>query len=85
MNRIIAIFEQVPQSFVSLLARIVVGLVFFNSGLTKIDGFHVTDSAIFLFAEAHGGRHGTQHAALAMGGFCHAFRSAGAPRHDAGD
>jgi putative oxidoreductase len=53
MNRIIAIFERIPQSPISLLARIIIGLVFFKSGLTKIDGFHVTDSAIFLFAEEY--------------------------------
>jgi putative oxidoreductase len=48
---IIAVMDHIPQSFISLLARIVVGLVFFLSGLTKVDGFHLTDSAIFLFAE----------------------------------
>jgi putative oxidoreductase len=48
---IIAVMDHIPQSFISLLARIVVGLIFFLSGLTKVDGFHLTDSAIFLFAE----------------------------------
>jgi putative oxidoreductase len=42
---------RIPPSFISLLARIVIGLTFFRSGLTKIDGFHVTDAAIFLFTE----------------------------------
>jgi putative oxidoreductase len=48
---IIAVMDHIPQSSISLLARIVVGLIFFLSGLTKVDGFHLTDSAIFLFAE----------------------------------
>lgn len=52
-NRIIAALECIPQSFISLLARLAVGLVFLNSGLTKIDGFQVTDSAIFLFQEEY--------------------------------
>jgi putative oxidoreductase len=53
MNRIITVFERIPQSLISLLARIVIGLVFFKSGLTKVDGIHVTDAAVFLFAEEY--------------------------------
>jgi putative oxidoreductase len=51
VENIIAVMDRIPQSFISLLARIVVGLIFFLSGLTKMDGFHLKDSAIFLFAE----------------------------------
>ena len=53
LNGFIALLERIPQSFTSLLARIVVGLVFLKSGLTKVDGFQVTDSAIFLFQEEY--------------------------------
>jgi putative oxidoreductase len=51
--KVVALLEQIPQSFIALLARIVVGLVFFKSGLTKIEGFHVTDTAVLLFAEEY--------------------------------
>lgn len=54
MNKLITtavrIFEAFPLSLILLLARIVTGLVFFNSGLTKIDGFAMKDSTFFLFA-----------------------------------
>jgi putative oxidoreductase len=51
IKNMIDLMGRIPQSFISLLARIVIGLTFFLSGLTKIDGFHVTDAAIFLFME----------------------------------
>ncbi len=51
IKNMIDLMGRIPRSFISLLARIVIGLVFFLSGLTKIDGFHVTDAAIFLFTE----------------------------------
>jgi putative oxidoreductase len=50
---IISMLEQIPQSLISLLARVIIGLVFFKSGLTKIEGFHITDAAIFLFQEEY--------------------------------
>ncbi len=53
VNKIIVLLQYIPQSFISLLARLAVGLVFLNSGLTKIDGFQVSDSAIFLFQEEY--------------------------------
>jgi putative oxidoreductase len=49
LNRLLVWAGAIPQSFISLLARLVIALVFFRSGLTKIDGWHVSDSAIFLF------------------------------------
>jgi putative oxidoreductase len=51
--RLVALFELIPHSVIALLARIVVGLVFLKSGLTKVDGFQLTDSAIFLFQEEY--------------------------------
>jgi len=44
------LFDAIPLSLILLLARVVIGLVFFNSGLTKIDGFALKDSTFFLFA-----------------------------------
>ncbi len=51
IKNMIDLMGHIPQSFILLLMRIVIGLTFFLSGLTKIDGFHVTDAAIFLFTE----------------------------------
>ncbi len=50
---LIRLFERIPYSAIALLARIVIGLVFLKSGLTKVDGFRVTDAAIFLFREEY--------------------------------
>jgi putative oxidoreductase len=43
------LFEYIPADLVQLLARIVVGIVFFKSGLTKIDGFSIAPSTFALF------------------------------------
>lgn len=40
-------------ALIALLARIIIGLVFFKSGLTKIDGFVLKDATFFLFAEKY--------------------------------
>jgi putative oxidoreductase len=48
----IGLLEAVPYSLVALLGRFSVGLVFFNSGRTKVEGWNIfalKDSAIFLF------------------------------------
>lgn len=39
----------IPQSLISLLARLVIATIFFKSGLTKLDGWQISDGAIFLF------------------------------------
>ena len=53
IDRTIILFSCIPQSAISLLARAFIGLVFFRSGLTKLDGFGLSDSAIFLFQEEY--------------------------------
>ncbi|MBU1211931.1 MAG: DoxX family protein [Alphaproteobacteria bacterium] len=50
IENIVSLFEAIPTSLITLLARIIIGLVFFNSGLTKIDGFAIKDSTFFLFS-----------------------------------
>jgi putative oxidoreductase len=46
--------ERVPQSFVSLVARLAVANVFWMSGQTKVDGFfHISDNTFYLFAEEY--------------------------------
>jgi putative oxidoreductase len=45
--------DAIPDSLVSLIARIAVGGVFWRSGQTKIEGFHIKDSTFFLFREEY--------------------------------
>lgn len=44
-----AIFGRIPHDFVALVSRLSVGAVFWQSGQTKVDGWTVTDNAIYLF------------------------------------
>lgn len=57
MKRLIVTFvgitEKIPLSLLLLFARIIVGLIFFQSGLTKIDGFSMKPSTFFLFADEY--------------------------------
>ena len=46
---VVQLLERVPLSLIALLARIIIGLVFFNSGLTKVEGFALKPSTFFLF------------------------------------
>jgi putative oxidoreductase len=39
----------IPYGFVALITRISIAGVFWQSGQTKVEGFHVTDGAIELF------------------------------------
>ena len=46
---VICVYKNIPQDVVAVLARIIVGLVFWNSGRTKVEGFSIKDSTFFLF------------------------------------
>jgi putative oxidoreductase len=48
-----AVAESVPDSLVSLVARIAAGGVFWRSGQTKIEGLQIKDSTFFLFREEY--------------------------------
>ncbi len=50
INGIIGLFERIPHDLIAVLSRFVVGLIFWQSGLTKIDGFSIKASTFFLFA-----------------------------------
>lgn len=49
----IATLDKIPQSLISLAARIFPAAVFWMSGQTKVEGFHVTDNAIALFRDEY--------------------------------
>ena len=49
------LFELIPYSLLALLARVIAGLVFFRSGLTKVDlsTFSVKPATFFLFDQEY--------------------------------
>ena len=51
--KFIGLFERIPYALIALLARFIIGLVFFKSGLTKVDGFALKDATFFLFAQEY--------------------------------
>lgn len=46
--------ETIPLSLLTLCARLFPAAVFWQSGQTKVEGWHVTDSAVALFQEEYG-------------------------------
>lgn len=53
IEKTIALLERIPYSAVALAARVFPAAVFWQSGETKVDGWHVTDSAVYLFREEY--------------------------------
>lgn len=45
--------ETIPHSFTALIARVSVGGVFWMSGQTKVNGFHLADGTIDLFRDEY--------------------------------
>ena len=53
---LIGLLARIPHSIIALIGRLAIGLVFWNSGRTKVDGwniFHVNDRTLFLFKEEY--------------------------------
>ena len=60
MNRLfdglIGLLARIPFSLIALIGRLSIGLVFWNSARTKVEGwniFHVNDKTLFLFREEY--------------------------------
>ncbi|MEJ0094442.1 MAG: DoxX family protein [Methylocella sp.] len=53
VSAIITILDKIPQSFISLCARIFPAAVFWMSGETKVEGWHLSDSAVDLFRDEY--------------------------------
>src|SRR5277367_2239875 len=49
INGLFGLLSGIPHDAIALIARLSVGAVFWQSGLTKMDGWHVSDSAVYLF------------------------------------
>lgn len=43
------LLEHIPHDLVALVSRLSIGAVFWQSGQTKVDGWQVTDNAVYLF------------------------------------
>ncbi len=52
-SRGVPLLDKIPHSLISLAARIFPAAVFWRSGETKVEGFHVTDNAIALFRDEY--------------------------------
>jgi putative oxidoreductase len=48
-DRTAALAEKIPHSLIALVARLSIAAVFWQSGETKVEGWTVTDSAVYLF------------------------------------
>jgi putative oxidoreductase len=43
------LLDRIPYDLIALVSRLSISAVFWQSGQTKVDGWHVTDNAIYLF------------------------------------
>lgn len=53
VRRAFGLLDRIPYALIGLSARVFPAAVFWQSGETKVDGWHVTDSAIALFREEY--------------------------------
>jgi putative oxidoreductase len=49
VNGLIGLLSTIPHDVIALIARISVSAVFWQSGQTKLDGWHVSSNAVYLF------------------------------------
>ncbi len=52
-SQVIDALGKIPYWLIALLARLGIGAIFLRSGMTKVDGFTVTDSTIYLFSDEY--------------------------------
>lgn len=48
-QRLFALLGAIPHSLIALVARLSIAAVFWQSGQTKVDGFMLNDTAVYLF------------------------------------
>ena len=53
IEKAIALFGRIPYALIALVARVAPAAVFWQSGQTKLEGWHVSDNAIYLFREEY--------------------------------
>lgn len=52
-RRLIGLLDRIPYSLLALAARIFPAAVFWQSGETKVDGWHLSDNAVDLFRDEY--------------------------------
>ncbi|MGD9922349.1 MAG: DoxX family protein [Pseudorhodoplanes sp.] len=53
VQRANALMAAIPYWLIALIARVSIAAVFWRSGQTKVEGWHVTDSTLYLFANEY--------------------------------
>lgn len=53
VEKAIALFGEIPYALIALMARVAPAAVFWQSGQTKLEGWRVSDNAIYLFREEY--------------------------------
>lgn len=53
VEKAIALLERIPYTLIALVARVAPAAVFWQSGQTKLEGWHLSDNAIYLFREEY--------------------------------
>lgn len=49
LNRLLHLLDYIPHDLIALISRISIGAVFWQSGQTKVDGWRVAETAVYLF------------------------------------
>lgn len=49
LHGMLRLFDRIPHDAIALLSRLSIAAVFWQSGQTKVEGWHVTDNAVYLF------------------------------------
>ena len=52
-ERFLTLCAAVPHALIALVARLSMAATFWRSGQTKVEGWHVTDTAVLLFQEEY--------------------------------
>ena len=53
IDGLLALFDRIPHSAIAIAARVFPAAVFWRSGQTKVSGFGLSDSAVFLFQDEY--------------------------------
>ena len=49
VRRVLGLLDAIPHSLIALVARLSIAVVFWQSGRTKVEGFMLNDTALYLF------------------------------------
>ena len=52
-SKLLCVYGCIPQDILAILSRFVLGMVFWLSGRTKVEGFEIKSSTFYLFANTY--------------------------------